>query len=162
MGADRLCNTIQLFLWESPLPQELAAPADGIWNVIPLGKLRGIVGPVAQKDTQVMHPGSGKKDVIVKLHPLANLGRQSVKARLVPELVRRLGFGTNVRDDRPPPVRLAHTFLPGQRGVMRIRSSPPRSWTANTGDVAGTATIPRSGRSTEPKLGLARRPHPAA
>ena len=31
---------------------------------------------------------------------------------------------------------------------MRIRSSPPRSSTANSGDAAGTATMPRAGRST--------------
>src|ERR1700733_2208345 len=50
----------------------------------------------------------------------------------------------------------------GQRGEMRIRSSVPRSCTANTGEDAGTATMPRGGRSTGPKLGLARRPAPAA
>src|SRR6516165_9539129 len=157
MSADRLCNAVQFFLWKSPPRQELAAPTDGIWNVIPLGKLRRILRPVAQKDTKVMHPGGRKQDVVVILHSLANSRGKRIKTRLVPELVCRLRFGSNVLNDRVPPTGLVHAFFSGQRGVIRIKSSPPRSCIANVGDVAGTATIPCSGRSIEPKLGLARR-----
>lgn len=51
---------------------------------------------------------------------------------------------------------------PGQRGVMRIRSRSPRSRIAKTGEEAGTATMPRAGRSRSPKPGLLRRAAPFA
>src|SRR5580658_6283894 len=50
----------------------------------------------------------------------------------------------------------------GQLGAMRIRSRSPRSSTTNAGELAGTATMPRDGRSTGSKSGPANLPAPAA
>lgn len=65
---------------------------------------------------------------------------------------------------RKPPAGHLHLDLPGQLGVMRIRSRPPRFSTKNSGEAAGTATIPRVGNSTgsKPLPGEEMRPEPAA
>ena len=52
--------------------------------------------------------------------------------------------------------------LPGQFGVMRIRSSSAQIFDANSGEAAGTATMPQAGRSTGSKLSPVSRPAPAA
>ena len=55
--------------------------------------------------------------------------------------------------DRLSPSNLCHWFPSGQRGVMRIRSSEPKSLTANSGAAAGTARMPPLGISTDAKPG---------
>ncbi len=65
-----------------------------------------------------------------------------------------------------PPRPRSHAVAAGQFGVMRISSScspaPLASSSTNSGEAAGTATMPRGGRSTGSNPSPASRPAPAA
>ena len=100
---------------------------------------------MAEEDAEVVHPGSGKENVVVVSEPLAEAAGERVKAGLMAELIHRAGFGANVVDDGLTPVWGGHRAGPdaaawesaaGHLGVMRMRSRPPRS-TVNGGAAAG-------------------------
>ena len=147
---------------KTPSCQKFNALPDGVWNVIPTGKLLNILRTMPGKNSKVMHPRRRKQHIIVVIHVLADRFRESIESWLMTEFVFGLRLAADIVHDRFPPIAPRHALFPGQRGVMRIRSSPPMSRIAKTGDVAGTATIPRGGRSTSPKLGLDTRPVPSA
>src|SRR5215831_2270513 len=101
--------TVQLSPGKSPIGQEFPAAADGIWNVVPLRKLRRIFRSMAEKHAKVMHPSRGKEDVVVVLHSFANLRGESIEPRLMSKLVGRLRLGANVFNDRVPPIARRHS-----------------------------------------------------
>jgi hypothetical protein len=106
MMEDRGSDSVQLFKRESPVKKEFPAPLDGVWDVIPPGKLFRILRTVAKKDTEVMHPDSGKEDVVVVLHAFAYFGSQGIEPRLVAELVGGKRFGPDVIDHGGSPVAI--------------------------------------------------------
>src|ERR1035437_3287865 len=190
MGANNLLDGVKLLRRESPSWKQLTRPGDGIGHMIPGLQLLRVLWPVADEDAQIVHPCGGKENIIVVIEALAQTSCQGVKAGHVAELVCGIGCGANVSDDRVPPGLVFHRVFagqppprsrpvagdpgqppprpgpvagdPGQSGVTRIRSSPPRSWTTNSGEAAGTATMPRVGRSTGSKDAPESRAEPAA
>src|SRR5450631_2376081 len=130
--------------------------------MIPARQPFRIFGPGAEEDSEVVHPGGRKQNVVVELHSLPQAASQRIKPRLVAKLVYRQCFDPNVGLNRFAPIGSGQRVTPGQLGAMRIRSSPPRSSIEKAGEEAGTATMPRAGRSIGAKVGLEIRPVPAA
>jgi hypothetical protein len=99
MMADRLCDPVEFFRGKSPCPEEFPALLDGVWDVIPAGKLLWILRTVAKKHTKVMHPGGGEENVVVVLHAFTDVGGEGVEPGLVAEFVDGACFRADVRDD---------------------------------------------------------------
>ena len=97
---------------------------------------------MTQEDSEIVHPGCGKENIVVVNHSLSQPGGQRVEPWLMAKLVHRQRLCTDEGHDRGPPVRRCHRLSLGQLGVMRIRSSPPRFSITNSGEAAGTAYDP--------------------
>jgi len=107
-------------------------------------------GTMPKKDSQIVHPGAAKRMSSSNGVP-RQLCRQCVEARLMAELVRRQRLGTiySMTDARQQ--RSSCRGRPVRRHA--IRSRPPVSSNVKAGEAAGTATMPRVGRSTGSKSG---------
>ena len=51
---------------------KLPAPRDGVGHMVPGCQLRRIGWAMAEKHTQIMHPGRSKEDVVVAVLPLGD------------------------------------------------------------------------------------------
>ena len=162
MGLYDFSHCLELLRRESPWGQQFPCACNGIGNMIPARQLCGVLRSVSHEDAQIVKPCSGKHDVVVVVEAIRNRPCQGIEPRLMPELVDWPGLRTDVLHHGLAPLRRHQEAPPGHLGEMRIKSKPPISCTAKMGDIAGTATIPRSGNSTPPNPGLVRRADPAA
>ena len=78
MGANGFGDAVELFDGESAGGQEFAGACDGVGDVVPAFQLRLVAGAMADIDAQIVHPGRGKKDVVVVVHTLADGSCKSV------------------------------------------------------------------------------------
>jgi hypothetical protein len=60
---------------------------------------------MAEEDSQIVHPGCRKQNVVVELHPFTQAAGQGIEPGLVAELVFRQSLGANVGYDGFTPAR---------------------------------------------------------
>src|SRR4051794_378185 len=104
MMQDRFRHCIQ-FLWGKPeIGQNFTALLDGVWDVIPAGKLLGILRTVPKKYTEVMHPRGGEQHVVIVVHASANLRGEGVQPGLMAEFFDGACLSANELNDARTPV----------------------------------------------------------
>ena len=98
MRADDFEDRGNFFIGEAELPKQVGCLGYGVSNVIPRSECSRLLRAVADKDSQVVHPGRGKKHVVIKRPAFRKLRGEMIEPRLVAEFVRRDGIGADVID----------------------------------------------------------------
>lgn len=92
VGADALEDMDDFGAGETEGAEDGGRVLHGVGDVIPVVKLFGVVGAMAEEDAEIVQPACGVDDVVVIRHALADLLGEGVEAGLVAEFFDGLGF----------------------------------------------------------------------
>jgi hypothetical protein len=96
---------------ETNLAKNVGGSRAGISNMIPLGKLVGILGAMPDKNAEIMEPGRGADHVAVVREIGADFEGQSVQAGLVAKLIHRTRLLLDVTNQNANVIGFHETFV---------------------------------------------------
>jgi hypothetical protein len=104
MYPDSLGNCVEFLSWKPPAGKKFPAPGNRIGHVIPFRELLRITWPMAEKNSEIVHPRCSEHDVVVIVNAFSDRPCQGIEPRLMAELIRWCRFGADVRNGGATPV----------------------------------------------------------